>query len=528
MRLLKTACIGLGIFYAPMSWAAGPTQDELDRSATSTETWLMTNKSYDGQRFVRLSEINTSNVSSLKEVCTYDSKVDAPAQSSPLLFNGMLFFTAGQTTVAVDAASCREVWRHEWTLKAAALSKPNRGVAIKDGRVVRGTSDGFLIALNIDDGKLIWERQIARAEDGYYLSMPAMIVGDTIIYGTAGADWGGRGWMGGFSLADGNELWRFNALPAPGEPGSESWGSAEALAHGGGSFWTPISVDRAANVVYIAVGNPAPDFFGGARPGTNSYTNALVALDIATGKPQFSRQFVPHDIHDWDLTQTSPLLTIDVDGKKRDIVFVSGKDGRVRVVDRRSGDVLSDLAISKQENGETELTEQGVHVCPGLLGGQEWSSSAYEPKLGLVISPMVDWCGVAKRDKEQPQWKVSTHFYGGKIDQDPINQAKGVLAAMSLSPVGIVWKLETSAPMLANVTTTSGGLVFAGDLNGKLYAVDSATGAVIHTVQLPGSAGGGLLSYQVAGHQHIAAVSGSVSAFFGGKGGAKITVFALP
>src|SRR6516164_10423817 len=237
------------------AFAAGPSQSELDAGGKAADSWLMTNKSYDGHRYVDLHQIEPGNVAQLKEVCTFDSGVAAPAQSAPMLYEGRIYFSVGTTTLAIDATNCKEIWRHEWTLKGKALSNPNRGVAIKEGRVVRGTPDGFLIALSMDDGKLLWQRQIASAEEGHYLSMPAMIVDDVIIYGTAGADWGGRGWFGAFKLENGEELWRFDTLPKPGEPGAESWGTPEALAHGGGSFWTPVSVDREKNLVYIPVGN---------------------------------------------------------------------------------------------------------------------------------------------------------------------------------------------------------------------------------------------------------------------------------
>src|SRR5215469_16178144 len=202
------------ILIPPLSaLGAGPSQNELDAAGRSPDSWLMTNKSYDGHRFAGLDQIKPDNIAQLKEVCTFDSGVEAPAQSSPVLYERRIYFSVGPTTIAIDAANCREIWRHNWVLKGKALSNPNRGVAIKDGRVVRGTPDGFLIALDMADGKLLWERQITSAEKSHYLSMPAMIVGDVIIYGTAGADWGGRGWIGAFKLVNGDELWRFNALP---------------------------------------------------------------------------------------------------------------------------------------------------------------------------------------------------------------------------------------------------------------------------------------------------------------------------
>jgi alcohol dehydrogenase (cytochrome c) len=506
----------------------GPTQTELDRSAASPDTWLMTNKSYDGQRYVAIDLLNPANVAGLKQVCSFDTGVQAPAQSSPLLYEGRIYFTAGQTTVAIDAASCKQIWRHEWQVKGKILSPVNRGLAMKDGRVVRGTSDGYLIALSMADGKLLWSRQITSYEKSHYLSMPAMVVDDTIVYGTAGADWGGQGWIGGFSLKDGSELWRYAALPAPNGPGSETWGGPDAIAHGGGSFWTPVAVDRVRNVVFVPTGNPAPDFYGEGRPGANAGTNTAVALDLKSGKPIWSKQFVAHDTHDWDLSQTSPLLRATIGGKAHDLVMVSGKDGRLRAVDRGSGEVFYDLAISRQENTDLPATSTPTHVCPGLLGGQEWSSTAYDPKRGLVFSPMVDWCGTVAHEASAPKYGVGVHFYGGEIKQDPIEQARGILAAVDVATGTLRWKFEAPAPMLGNVTATGGGLVFAGDLKGNLYAFDADSGKVLLQYALPGSAGGGIFTYAVNQRQYLAALSGAVSAFFGGgKDTVKLTVLAL-
>jgi alcohol dehydrogenase (cytochrome c) len=507
----------------------GPTQLELDESASATESWLMTNKSYDGQRYVALDQINASNAASLRALCTFDTGIQAPAQSSPLLYDGRIYFTAGQTTIAVDARTCEQIWRYDWQLKGKALSLVNRGLAMKDNRLVRGTADGFLIALSMSDGKLMWQHQITSFDESHYLSMPAMIVEDTIIYGTAGADWGGRGWIGAFDLKDGREKWRYGALPAPNTPGSESWGSPEAILHGGGSFWTPVSVDRAKQVVFIPIGNPAPDFFGEVRPGDDLGTNSALALDIRNGKVIWSKQLVSHDTHDWDISQTGPLIRASVGGKLREVVLVSGKDGRLRALDRETGEILYDLAISKQENADKVATVIPTHICPGLLGGQEWSSTAYDPKRVTSFSPMVNWCGTVVHDASAPQYKAGVHYYGGKIEQDPITQARGVLAAVDVASGKLRWQFDAPAPMLANVTATSGGVVFAGDLNGTLYALDSDNGHVLLRFPLPASAGGGMLTYALANCQYVAVLSGSVSAFFGGgKQSVKITVLSLP
>lgn len=211
------------------------------------------------------------------------------------------------------------------------------------------------------------------------------------------------------------------------------------------------------------------------------------------------------------------------------ILLVSGKDGRLRAVDRDSFEILYDIPVSKQENADKPTTAKPTHVCPGLLGGQEWSSTAYDPKRGITISPMVDWCGMASHDANPPVHKLGEHFYAGQIKQDPIDQGRGVLAAIDVASGKLRWKMKGKGPMLANVTVTSGGLVFAGDLKGTLYAVNADNGNVLLRRPLPASAGGGIFTYEIDGKQYLAVISGSVSTFFGGgTEPVKLTLFALP
>jgi alcohol dehydrogenase (cytochrome c) len=262
----------------------GPTQDDLLHAARDKQNWLYASKDYSGQRFVDLRQITPSNAGQLRAACIYRSNTAGSTQTNPLVYKGVMYLTIDKATVAIDAATCRERWTYNWQGKGAVLSPANRGVALKDGRVVRGTADGYLIALNMADGALLWSQKIADAEHSQYLSMPPLIYGDLVIYGPAGADWGAKNWIGAFKLATGEEVWRFNLIPDAGEPGAETWKDPESREHGGGSLWTPLSLDSNKGVLYVPVGNPSPDFYPEVRPGSNLYTNSVVALDIQTGK----------------------------------------------------------------------------------------------------------------------------------------------------------------------------------------------------------------------------------------------------
>src|SRR5215470_4662064 len=267
----------------------GPSQDELLRAASETRNWLNASKDYAGQRFVDLNQINTGNAAGLRAVCIY---------------------------------------------------RANSGAAIKDGRVIRGTADGYLIAVDREKGTLLWSRKIADAGKSQYLSMPPLIVGDLVIYGPAGADWGAKNWIGAFKLENGDEVWRFNLIPDANEPGAETWTNPQAREHGGGSIWTPLSFDAENNVVFVPVGNPAPDFYREVRPGINLYTDSVVALDVKTGTLLWYKQFVANDMHDWDLSQVSPIFRASVNGKQRNLMAVSGKDGLLRMLDRDTRELL--------------------------------------------------------------------------------------------------------------------------------------------------------------------------------------------
>jgi alcohol dehydrogenase (cytochrome c) len=263
----------------------GPTQAELDAAASATDAWLYASHDYAGTRFVDLKQITPENAKTLRPVCLYRSEQAASVQTSPLIYQGVMYLTFGRATVAIDAKTCRERWTYVWQPKGQEISPANRGAAIKDGKLVRGTADGYLVALDMADGSLLWSKPIASFAGGQYFSMPPLIYGDLIIAGPSGADFGAKNWIGAFKLETGEPVWKFNLVPDPGEPGAETWESPESLKHGGGSLWTPLSLDAKAGIVYLPVGNPAPDFYGEVRPGANLYTDSLVALDATTGKP---------------------------------------------------------------------------------------------------------------------------------------------------------------------------------------------------------------------------------------------------
>jgi alcohol dehydrogenase (cytochrome c) len=517
---------------APATHAAlltqGPTQDELLHAAQDKQNWLYASKDYTGQRFVDLRQITPKNAGQLRAACIYRSNNAGATQTNPLVYKGVMYLTIDKAIVAIDAATCRERWTYNWEPKGGVLSPANRGVALKDGRVVRGTADGYLIAVDMDKGTLLWSQKIADAKSSQYLSMPPLIYEDLVIYGPAGADWGAKNWIGAFKLATGEQVWRFNLIPDDGEPGAESWKDPKAREHGGGSLWTPLSLDVAKGVLYVPVGNPSPDFYPDVRPGSNLYTNSAVALDVKTGKLLWYKQFDPNDANDRDLSQVSPLFSATVKGKPRKLLTVSGKDGLLRMLDRDSHDVLYELPITTRTDFDKVPTVAGAHGCPGLLGGMEWNGPAYSPATKTLYVATVDWCGTFTKSDKAPEFTENAHYYGGAVTPDPREQARGWLQAIDAATGTMRWRQQWPTPLVAGITATSGGVLFTGDLNNDFLAIDASNGKTLYRFNTGGSVGGGVISYEIGGKQYVATTSGVVSGFFGGSGTSAIIIFSLP
>ncbi len=505
----------------------GPTQQELTNAAASTRDWLYASKDYTGQRFVKLSQINAKNAKDLRPICIIRADSAGPTQTNPLVYKGVMYATVESSIAAIDAATCRTRWVYKWDAKGRVLSPANRGVAIKDGIVVRGTADGYLIALTMDKGQLLWSRQIASAESSQYLSMPPLIYEDMVIYGPAGADWGAKNWVGAFKLTTGEPVWKFNLIPDDNEPGADSWKDPKSRLHGGGSLWTPLALDAGRGIVYLPVGNPAPDFYGEVREGANLYTNSAVALDVRTGKLLWYRQFISNDVHDSDLSQVSPIFSTTFGGKTRNVMSVSGKDGMLHLLDRDTRETLFSVEITTRKNIDAPPTVAGVHRCPGLLGGMEWNGPAYNPLTKTLFIAAVDWCGTFTKTADKPEFTQFAHYYGGSVTPDPRDQAKGWLSALDSTTGKVRWKKQWPTPLVAAITATSGGVLFTGDLDSNFLVLDAANGNTLYKFNTGGTVGGGVLTYEIDGKQYVATTSGVVSGFFGGHGTSAIIVFAL-
>jgi alcohol dehydrogenase (cytochrome c) len=535
-RMLETGCI-LTVFVLVFATSPGPVASRDLASNLDGGDWGYVDHDLAGTRYSHLKQITTKNVSRLVKACAYSFPDKEPSQTAPVVSAGRLYLTTAHYTVAVDGADCHVIWSSTWTPHEHEPANTHRGAALADGRIIRGTNDGFLVALDAKDGHTIWTTQIANPKEGYFISMPPLVHGNLIYIGPAGAETAAHGWVGAFRISDGEQVWRFNIVPHDGEPGADTWGpDPAARKHGGGNIWTPMSFDETKNLLYVPGGNAAPDLYDDDRPGDNLYTNSLIALDAATGHLAWYRQFIPHDVHDYDVSHVAPVFTTTVSGSTRNVIASTGKDGLLRLLDRDSKDVIYSVPFTNRLNVEVPVTRTPVRVCPGTLGGQEWNGSAYYEKQNMLIVPATDWCAEFNKDATAPDpEKEHTHafYFGGETKFDPWSAARGRLTAFDASTGQEKWRYEAAKPMVAGVTATAGDVIFAGELTGDLLALDARSGKVLLRFPLGGPVGGGVVTYSARGAQNVAVVSGFVGVYnlvapeIGG-GNTTVTVFRLP
>ena len=494
----------------------GPAQGEL--TDLHDGDWPMYNRDYRGQRYSPLAEITPANVKSLAPRCIFQTGEVGAFQVSPILYRNRLYVTTAHNTFAVDPTNCRKIWESDYIPDGVEGLNANRGPAVADGRLFRGTPDGHLLALDAATGKVLWDAWVADSRRGYNLS-PAPVVFEGKVYiGQGGADRGALGHIYAFDAATGKLVWTFDPVPKDGEPGSETWDKPNTL--GGGGSWSTITVDPEHHLLYVPIGNPGSDIDGSERPGDNLYTDAVVVLDARTGKLVWYAQQVPHDLWDWD-TAAAPAI-YDLDGNA--YMAVTNKGGWLYLYDRKTHKLIAKQELTRHENVGVPPTVQGLHVCPGTLGGVEWNGPALDPKRGLVFVNTADWCVTLTLQSGG----VKNNF-GGALKFDPPTDAKGWLRAFDAKTGAPKWTYQSDSPMIAGVTPTGGGLVFTGSLDGDLLGFDAETGNILYRFNTGGAIAGGISSYAIDGKQYLAVASGNSSkTIWVTKGAPTLIVFGLP
>ena len=496
--------------------------------------WMTFNRTLAGDRFSPLAEIDRSNVARLAVVCRYELPEGTALQTGPIVIAGAMYFTTDTISYAIDAGTCTERWRSVRHSPTPSRLAVNRGAAYLNGRLFRGTSDAHVIALDAANGHQLWDVTLGVAGRGVTVPMAPTAWNGLVFVGNAGGDLSGIiGHVYALDANDGHVVWKFDVVPASG-PARATWPAADRYPISGGAFWTAFTLDEQNGVLYVSSGNPAPDYDIAVRAGENLYTNSLIALDAKSGRLLAYNQLVKHDFHDWDVDSPSPLVRTR---GGREIAASANKDGLLSVVDRsrvRNGSMplVYQQPTTTRANVESPLSRDAkTRFCPGYLGGSEWNGAAFHPSLNALYVGAVDWCATVQLvpDTASVPPKGAGWFGAASQRLDPADSAKGWVTAFDADNGTVRWKFATPRPVLAGVTPTAGGLVFAADLGGTLYAFDADNGTVLWRLTTGQSMGGGIVSYLAGGRQRIGVAAGMKSPIWpGGSAASQIVVYGLP
>jgi alcohol dehydrogenase (cytochrome c) len=495
--------------------------------------WPTYNGHLSGNRYSPLTQINAGNVSALAAKWTFPVKNPGQLEVTPVVVDGVMYVTGANQAWALDAREGREIWHYSRPLTSGlvgdAATEINRGVAILGDKVFMVTDNAHLLALGRTSGNLIWDTEMADYHQNYGATAAPLVVDDLVISGTSGGDEGVRGFLSAYKASTGERVWRFWTVPAPGEPGSETWKGA-AIEHGCAAAWMTGSYDASTGVLYWATGNPCPDYNGDQRAGDNLYSNAILALDAHTGKLRWYFQLTPHDLHDWDANEPIVLVDADFRGEPRKLLLQANRNGFFYVLDRTTGKFLEGAPFvhrltwasgigadgRPQFSPGMEPTERGTVICPGMLGATNWMATAYNAGTGLFYVVATESCGVYI--KSPARWKPGERFFGGMTRHVPEDYDARFLRAIDIQTGKIAWQLPIVwTRAWGGVMSTAGNLVFYGDESGALAAVDAKTGKPLwhfHTNQ-PWRASP--MTYMVEGKQYVAVAAATT-----------ILAFALP
>ncbi len=497
------------------------TAERLVNADQEPENWLTYSGAYHSQRYSSLDQINRGNVADLKVEWIHQFNRQDRIETTPVVVDGLMIITETPSDViALDAVTGRTFWTYEHEMKPGTrvcCGENNRGVAVLDDMVFVGTVDARLLALDIATGNVIWDVEVERPEAGYSITSAPLVVGDKVITGMAGGEFGVRGFLDAYDAKTGELAWRYYTIPGPGEPGNETW-SGDSWKTGGAPTWVTGSYDPELNLVYWGTGNPAPDWNGDMRLGDNLWADAVVALDADTGELVWGFQFTPHDTHDWDAIQIPVLADLEVNGAVRKVMLWANRNGFYYVLDRETGEFLHGIPFALQTwaqgldpNGRPILvedmdpTEAGVEVSPTVGGATNWNSPSFSPMSGLFYTYAMDGADIYfKRDDEYVEGDQFTGGYGQRAD-DPENFFAAVRA---LDPITGALQWEYEIPTTggkAGILSTGGGLVFSGSGDGYIFALDQDTGESLWYISVGDGAAvkSAPMTYSVGGRQYI-------------------------
>jgi alcohol dehydrogenase (cytochrome c) len=499
------------------------------------QNWLTYSGNLNSQRHSGLTQIDPTNARDLSLRWVFQSRSLDKHEVTPLVVDGIMYTVQSPNDVfALDATTGKTIWTYAHK-PAEGTRNPccgnlTRGLAILGDKLFLATLDAKMIALDAKTGRELWVTQVADYKQQYAMTVAPIVVKDKVISGVAGGEHGVRGFLAAYDVSTGKEVWRFNTVPGPGEPGYETWldkngKPSDAYIHGGAPIWVTGSYDPATNLTMWGTGNAGPDYNGDNRLGDNLYSSSVIALDADTGKLKWHYQFSPHDEFDWDATQVPVLADIDFQGASRKVMMWANRNGVFYVLDRTNGQFLAGTSFTKtnwytgfDEKGRPMRaagilpSKDGTLVYPGNQGGTNWYNPSFSPVTGLFYIPT--WensSSIYRKGEGPPEFEEGKSFIGvgpgrGKTSDDVF----GAIVAMDPKTMTRKWSFRLAAPNPeGGVLTTASNLLFAGGRDGQFVALDARDGKLLWQTNLGPSVSAGPMTYMANGKQYVSIQCGS-------------------
>jgi len=497
------------------------------REVTSQTDWPSYNGDPGGNRYTTLSQIGPANVSRLAPKWVFTLRNTSRLEVTPVVVEGIMYVTSANECYALDAGSGRLIW-HFHRVRTAGIvgdvaANINRGVAVAADRVFMETDDAYMLALNRFTGEKLWETQMADWHLNYFATSAPLTAGNLVVGGIGGGELGSRGFVAAFDQASGKEVWRFWTVPRPGEPASETWGG-NGIAHGGAPTWFTGSYDPQLDTVYWPTGNPSAEYNGDDRLGDNLYSDCILALEAKTGKLKWHFQTTPHDLWDWDATETPVVVDAAWEGRPRKLLVQANRNGFFYVWDRTDGKMLLAKPFVKNltwaagiapdgrpiRNPNQEPSAAGTRVCPSQDGATNWFSPSFNPANGLFYVQTFEKCSVYTK-RPIGDWESGKEYLGGTQRTVGGENAQRVLKAIDFQSGRVVWELPQPGPANSwgGTLATATNLVIFGEEGGALMAADAATGRPLWSFATNQTWKASPMTYQFDGKQYIAVAAGS-------------------
>jgi alcohol dehydrogenase (cytochrome c) len=524
--------------------------------AAPTTSWPTNGGNWYNQRYSPLTQIDRSNVASLKGVWRtrlrgsgVGTKYSGEAQ--PIVYAGVIYVVTGADDVFAISVDTGEIlWVYEAKLDDAndvvCCGWTSRGVGLGQGKVFVGQLDGKLVALDQKTGAVAWSVQAERWQEGLSITSAPLYYDGLVITGFAGAEYGIRGRVKAFDARSGELAWTFYTIPGPGELGHDTWPQDNDLwMHGGASVWQTPAVDPELGLIYFSTGNPGPDYNGGVRAGDNLFSASVVALDARTGEYRWHFQQVHHDIWDYDGPNPVILFDVEIDGVARKGVGQASKTGWLYLLDRTNGTPLLGIdempvpqeprqatsatqpvprgdafvphSIAVEPEGFTLVnggriftpfwTDREVPIKPAFSGGANWPPSSYDPRSGYYYVCAQDRVGIFKADPLAETRPPAGERYVAGIFGSSSLPNLGVFAALDVHTNTLVWQQQWSDACYSGSTTTAGGLVFVGRNDGRLTALDARDGKKLWEFQTGAGMNAPVSVFEHGGKQYVVAYS---------------------